>query len=64
MNRLSDLRFVIGLFTGIVAVLLILAGFIAAPRHAWDTDMNFYSGGIIAALSIGMLFVSLKSKQS
>ena len=63
MNRFTDLRFVIGLFIGIVGLILLAASFIAAPRNSWDNQMNLYSGIFILIVSLGMLLAAFRQKQ-
>ena len=63
MNRFTDLRFVIGLFIGIVGLILLLASFIAAPRNNWDQQMNLHSGIFIMLISLGMLLAAFRQKQ-
>jgi hypothetical protein len=63
MNRFTDLRFVIGLFIGIVGLILMSASFIAAPRNSWDQQMNLYSGIFILIIALGMLLAAFRQKQ-
>lgn len=63
MNRFTDLRFVIGLFIGIVGLILMSASFIATPRNNWDQQMNLYSGIFILIISLGMLLAAFRQKQ-
>ncbi len=64
MNRFTDLRFVIGLFIGMVGVVLLLASFIAEPRNDWDQQLNLYSGIFIVLVALGMLLAAFKTKQA
>lgn len=64
MNRFTDLRFVIGLFIGMVGVILLLASFIAEPRNDWDQQLNLYSGIFILLVALGMLLAATKTRQA
>ncbi len=58
VRLLEDLRFVIGLFFGIVSVILIAGGSSAEPNVV-PLSLNFYSGiamGLFSAIMLGMAF--------
>ncbi|MBC7692327.1 MAG: hypothetical protein H7222_11235 [Methylotenera sp.] len=59
-KRLSDLRFVIGLFFLIVSVILILKGMTDDPT---PLHLNIFSGSIMLVFSIIMITLHLMDKR-
>jgi hypothetical protein len=56
MNKLIDLRFVIGSFFLIVGLLLLLYHFVAGG----ETDVNLWCGGSFAAFGLLMIVLSFQ----
>ncbi|OQY95592.1 MAG: hypothetical protein B6D37_05310 [Sphingobacteriales bacterium UTBCD1] len=57
MNKLFDLRFVIGCFFLIVGILLLLYGFFSS---ATDQSVNRWCGGIFTLFGLIMLLLSYR----
>jgi hypothetical protein len=60
MDRLLDLRFVIGLFFLIVGVLLLVHGFTSTG----DQSVNQWCGGAFIIFSVVMLLLSYRKKST
>jgi hypothetical protein len=58
MNKLFDLRFVIGCFFLVVGVLLLLYGFLSAST---DQSVNRWCGGIFSVFGLVMLLLSTRN---
>lgn len=58
MNKLFDLRFVIGLFFFVIGILLLLYYFIAAKGIDQRSDVNLWSGLAFVLFGILMLLMS------
>lgn len=56
MNRLIDLRFVIGAFFTVVGILLLLYGILDAAQA--DQSVNKWCGGIFIVFGVLMLLLS------
>ena len=57
MNRLEDLRFVIGLFFGIVSIILLVTSlFVGSTPEASDSgNLNLFTGIVMFVFSVFML---------
>ena len=62
MNRLFDLRFVIGAFFSVAGILLLVYSFLT--HAAEPQDVNRWCGGIFLVFGILMIIFSLGSSQS
>ena len=61
MEKLNDLRYIIGLFFAIVgAVLVVLSYTSTANLKTFGTNLNLFSGGAMLVLGIGLLWASGK----
>lgn len=58
MNKLFDLRFVIGVFFGIIGILLLLYGFLTGTED--DQSINRWAGGVFLVFGIVMIVLSLQ----
>ena len=58
MKRLLDLRFVIGVFFGVVGILLLLYGFFSSNT---DQSVNRWCGSIFIIFSVIMFIFSFKT---
>lgn len=56
MNRLLDLRFVIGVFFLVVGILLLIEGFVHSQNGL--EDINRWCGGIFCVFGIVMIVLS------
>ncbi len=63
-NLMEDLRFIIGLFFGVISIILLLAGLIAAPNATSDFNLNLIVGGYIGCFSIVMLVLGIRASKS
>jgi len=59
MNKLFDLRFVIGLFFTIIAVLLLVYSFLGGAEAA--SPVNRWSGAVFGIFGVGMMIASKNS---
>ncbi len=57
MNKLFDLRFVIGAFFTVVGILLLIYGFISQAEAAMQS-INRWCGGIFTIFGVIMLILS------
>lgn len=62
MNRLLDLRFVIGIFFIIVGLLLLIYHFTGKKDAAMDTAVNLNTGIVFLLFGVFMIFISLRKK--
>jgi len=62
MNKLFDLRFVIGSFFSIVGILLLIYGFLIETEAA--RDVNRWCGGFFLLFGIVMIILSLQKDAS
>lgn len=60
MEKLNDLRFIIGLFFSIVGGLLVLLAFVLQFDMAFGKTMNLFSG--LAMLAFGLAMLWLKKR--
>jgi len=60
MNRLFDLRFVIGAFFAVIGLLLLLYSFLSASQES--VAVNRWCGIAFIAFAIVMLILSFKDK--
>ncbi|HYH14942.1 MAG TPA: hypothetical protein VD794_06975 [Flavisolibacter sp.] len=60
MNKLLDLRFVIGLFFTIIGLLLLLYGFFATTQLETGESINRYTGLVFLAFGILMILLSFR----
>ncbi|MBI5917378.1 MAG: hypothetical protein HY842_18575 [Bacteroidetes bacterium] len=58
MEKLSDLRFIIGLFFAIVGALLVLLAFTATYGPGFGKNLNLYSGLVMLVFGIFMLWLN------
>ena len=64
MNKLFDLRFVIGSFFTIVGLLLLIYGFTAASDAFNAHVVNKWCGGVFVAFGVVMILLSLEKDAS
>lgn len=62
-NRLTDLRFVIGLFFILTGILLLMAAFTVKNNHNWEENVNLYTGICVLIFGIGMFLAAIRKKQ-
>lgn len=62
MNKLFDLRFVIGLFFSIVGILLLGYGFLSAKIDL--QEVNLWCGGIFVVFGAMMIFFSFRNNST
>ena len=62
MEKLLDLRFVIGIFFLVVGVLLLAHSFLATHAAGEDQSVNQWCGGSFILFSIIMLILSFRKK--
>ena len=60
MNKLFDLRFVIGSFFLIVGILLLIYGFLVETKQA--SDVNRWCGGFFVIFGVVMIILSIKKE--
>jgi len=62
MKRLDDLRFVIGLFFGIVSIILLITSFFveATPQASDAGNLNLFAGTVMFVFSAFMLGSAMK----
>lgn len=60
MNKLFDLRFVIGLFFLVVGILLTIYGLISTGKE--NTVINWGCGFLFTAFGIGMIWLSREKR--
>ena len=60
MNKLFDLRFVIGSFFGIVGVLLLIYGFTTADDASNAHVVNKWCGGVFVVFGVVMIILSME----
>ena len=61
MEKLNDLRYIIGLFFAIVgAVLVVLPLTTTTNVKTFGTNLNLFAGGAMLVLGIGLLWASGK----
>ncbi len=53
MKKLTDLRFIIGLFFSLTGLILLLSYFIAHEKN--HPELNLYSGGLMLVFGLVML---------
>jgi hypothetical protein len=58
MQKLTDLRFIIGLFFSLCGLILLLSYFIAAESN--HPELNLYAGGIMLVFGLVMLLLFYK----
>jgi cytochrome c biogenesis protein CcdA len=58
MNKLFDLRFVIGIFFTVIGILLLIYGFISTTESS--QTINRWCGGIFTIFGIVMILISRK----
>jgi uncharacterized membrane protein HdeD (DUF308 family) len=58
MKKLTDLRFIIGLFFSLTGIILLVCYFIAAK--AKHPELNLYSGGLMLLFGLLMLLLFYK----
>jgi uncharacterized membrane protein HdeD (DUF308 family) len=58
MEKLTDLRFIIGIFFSLTGVILLLSYFIAAESN--HPKLNLYAGGIMLVFGLVMLLLFYK----
>jgi hypothetical protein len=66
MKRLEDLRFIIGLFFGLISIILLTTSqFVSIEAtHAIDPRLNPLSGGMMGIFSIVMIGLSMTDTDS
>ena len=60
MNKLLDLRFVIGIFFTVIGLLLLFQGFIAADTTEGSNNINRWTGVVFGAFGILMIVLSFQ----
>ncbi len=60
MHRLTDLRFIIGLFFSIVGALLLTLSFITVDDGNYGVSLNQFSGAAMLVFGVFMLFIGRK----
>ena len=60
MQRLTDLRFIIGLFFTIVGALLFTLSFITVDDGSYGVSLNHFSGAVMLVFGVFMLFIGRK----
>jgi drug/metabolite transporter (DMT)-like permease len=60
MEKLNDLRYVIGLFFTIVGVLLVFMPYISTTSKTFGADLNLFAGASMLVLGIALLWASGK----
>lgn len=60
MEKLNDLRYVIGLFFTIVGVLLVFMPFISTTSKTFGLNLNLFAGAAMLVLGIALLWASGK----
>lgn len=60
MNKLLDLRFVIGLFFTLIGLLLLLQGFLSADTAEGAQTINRWAGFVFTAFGVLMIFLSFQ----
>ncbi|MCF8246969.1 MAG: hypothetical protein K9J37_18600 [Saprospiraceae bacterium] len=61
MEKLNDLRFIIGLFFTIVGGLLVVLAFVLSYDKGFGKNMNLYSGLAMLIFGIFMLWAKRKA---
>jgi hypothetical protein len=65
MERLSDLRFVIGLFLTIIGVLLFVAHFsVGGGQETEGVRLNWFGAWLFSGVGLGMIALSVFSRGS
>ncbi|MBL7818748.1 MAG: hypothetical protein JNL70_27360 [Saprospiraceae bacterium] len=62
MEKLNDLRYIIGLFFAAVGTVLILLPLSMTDTRAFATQLNLFSGGAMLALAIFLFWLRGKDK--
>jgi hypothetical protein len=60
MERISDLRFLIGSFFTILGIILIVVAFTVVTSTAFGKELNLYSGAAMLAFGLLMLLLSTR----
>jgi putative Mn2+ efflux pump MntP len=60
MNKLLDLRFVIGLFFTLIGLLLLLQGFLSADTAEGAQTINRWAGLVFTAFGVLMILLSFQ----
>jgi uncharacterized membrane protein HdeD (DUF308 family) len=58
MQKLTDLRFIIGIFFSLTGVILLLSYFIATESN--HPQLNLYAGGVMLVFGLVMLLLFYK----
>lgn len=62
MEKLNDLRYIIGLFFAIVGVVLVVLPLFSADTKTFGFNLNLFSGAAMLILGISLLWASGKPK--
>lgn len=62
MNKLLDLRFVIGMFFTIIGVLLLVYSFFATTQLETGESINRYTGLVFLAFGVLMILLSFRKE--
>jgi uncharacterized membrane protein HdeD (DUF308 family) len=61
MEKLKDLRFIIGMFFGITGALLLVLAFALTSEKAFGKSLNLYAGAAMLVFGLAMLLVRKSS---